>query len=115
MLSVLLSAAPEGIRFSSYRVTNISSSRKSASLIPYYPIPVPYSRIRSSKYLANFYSKLFGKTQILFEGRVEPQLNGLEGGFELFIYFLPNATLPQGVGFSPKEHSILIRSGCALP
>jgi len=38
--------------------TNISSSPKSASLIPDYPIPVPYSRIRSSTEMKFFYSKL---------------------------------------------------------
>ncbi len=51
--------------------TNISSSPKSASLILYYPIPVPYSPIRSSKNLAIFYSKLLGP-----EGGIEPDLNG---------------------------------------
>ncbi len=48
------------IRSSSLCGTNIASSPTSASLIPEYPIPVPYSRIRSSKNSAIFYSKLFG-------------------------------------------------------
>ena len=61
----------KGIRSSSSRGTNISSSPKSASLIPYYPIPVPYSRIRSSKNSAIFYSKLLRP-----EGGFEPDLNG---------------------------------------
>ena len=112
------------IRSSSLRGTNISSSPKSASLIPYYPIPVPYSRIPSSKNLTNFYSKLSKMPSVflgakmpsvllvdakcspwrsaagLFRkstaGRVakysksEPQLNGLEGGFEPDLnYFFP--------------------------
>jgi len=57
----------KGIRYSSLLGTNISSFPKSASLTPYYPIPVPNSHIRSSKNLAIFYSKL-----------IEPA-----GGFEL--------------------------------
>jgi hypothetical protein len=48
----------ESIRSSLLFGTNISSSPKSASLIPYYPITIPHSRIRSSKNLAIFYSKL---------------------------------------------------------
>src|ERR1700690_1711167 len=85
------------IRSSSLRVTNISSSPKSASLFPYYPIPVPYSRIRSRrpcvlsgsqmpgslpgaempsaflgpKNSAIFYSKLLRPV-----GGIEPDLNG---------------------------------------
>jgi len=70
----------KSIRSSSFRETNISSSLKSASLFPNYPILVPYSRIRSSKNSAIFYLKLiaclFGKSTV---GRVEPQLNGFEG------------------------------------
>ena len=64
------------IRSSSLRGTNISSSPKSGSLIPDYPIPIPYSRIRSSQNPAIFYSKLFGKIRISPEGGIEPDLNG---------------------------------------
>ena len=63
------------IRSSSLRGTNISSSPKSASLTPNYPIPVPYSRIRSSKNTAIFYSKL-SKT-LRFSGSKTP--SGLLG------------------------------------
>ena len=58
----------KAIRSSSFRGTNISSSLKHTSLIPDYQIPVPYSRIRSSKNSAIFYSKLFVKTQISPQG-----------------------------------------------
>src|ERR1700690_1194456 len=64
------------IRSSSSRGTNISSSAKSASLIPDYLVPVPHSPIRSSKKSAIFYSILFVKTQISLEGGFEPDLNG---------------------------------------
>ena len=88
------------IRSSSSRGTNISSSPKSASLIPYFPIPIPFSLIRSSKNTAIFYSKLIMKS---IAGRVakyseaypvdlkgKPQLNESEGGFEPDLnYFFP--------------------------
>ena len=118
------------------KVIRSSSSPKSSSLILYYPIPVPYSRIRSSKNSAIFYSILSempsaclgAKTpsvllvdagcpsrrgvthgypkQSSFDwtgGRVEPQLNGLEGGFEPDLNGFLNqkqsaATTPQGKG-----------------
>jgi hypothetical protein len=66
----------KAIRSSSSRGTNISSSPKSASLIPDYLVPVPHSPIRSSKKSAIFYSILFVKTQISLEGGFEPDLNG---------------------------------------
>ena len=107
------------IRSYSLRGTNISSSPKSASLIPYYPIPVPYSHIRSSKNSAIFYSILSKMPSVLFgaavlfgkstAGRVakypkgKPHLNGLEGGFEPDLNGFLNqkqsaATTPQGKG-----------------
>jgi hypothetical protein len=63
----------KAIRSSSYRGTNISSSLRSASLIPDYSIPIPkyrisfFSRIRSSKNSANFYSKLSKTPSVLLE------------------------------------------------
>ena len=51
--------------FSNTDFSNIASSHY--YLIPGFPIAISYSRIRSSKKLANFYSKLIGP----------------EGGFEL--------------------------------
>jgi hypothetical protein len=78
---------PKNIRSSSSRGTNISSSPKSASLIPCYPIPVAYSRIRSSKNSAIFYSKLFWP-----EGGIEPDLNGFLNQKQ------SAATTPQGKG-----------------
>ena len=73
--------------------TNISSSSKSASLIPYYPIPVSYSRNRSSKNSAIFYSKL----------------SKMPGAFA-------SAKMPGAfLGTLRKEHSNLIcsrRPGC---
>jgi len=91
----------EVIRSSSFRVTNISSSPKSD-----YPIPVPYFRIRSSKNSAIFYSKLIMEP-IRWRGakysKSEPQLNGLEGGFEPDLNGYLTSTIvsapPVGVEF----------------
>src|ERR1700690_623388 len=101
MLSVLLSAAPEGIRFSSFHLTNLSLTPKSASLIPYYPIPVTYFRIGSSKNLAIFYSKLMGP-----EGGIEPDLN----------YFFPTqCDLTPGSGIKSKGEFELDSNRAGLP
>ena len=48
----------KSVHSSSLCGTNISSSSKSGCITLDYPIPVPYSRIRSSKNSAIFYSKL---------------------------------------------------------
>ena len=95
---------PKNIRSSSSRGTNISSSPKSASLTPDYPIPLPYSPIRSSKNLSIFYSKL-----------LRP-----EGGFELDLnhantavnqHFLPpyTATRPRFPNIKLSNLSMTIK------
>jgi hypothetical protein len=117
------------VSFPARHVTNISSSSKSAYLIPYYPIPIPCYCIRSrrpcvlsgsempSAFLgpqnsAILYSKLFWpeggiepdlngflnqKQSAANAGRVDPQLNGFEGGIEsdLNYFFLTVANTHQ--------------------
>jgi len=107
---------------------------KSTEYSEAYPVDSKSSKCPKGK------SQLIGfltqKHSIPIAGRVEPQLNGLPGGFadkypkgaeyskssrrpkgkpDLNYFFPSQCDLTHGVELSPREHSLLIRSGRALP